>query len=287
MRSLLAACCLAAAALAGAPAPFLVAALTASPARAEARADDPAILIEKSGLDAVFETLDLEFRRAASSDEMDVDPALQTAWASASVSLKLGERLSASMAEGLAELLDATEVAEIAGFYDAPLGRRIVEAERAALGPEADAAIESEGPALLAALKQDPARWAEHEAVIENSGSAEIGIEIFASMMTALLTGMTAVEDGFERLDRADIEAVVAAQVAELRPELEAEIERAVAYTYRDFGADELARYNAFLTSRAGRKFFAVTVGVFGQTLADEMYRFGAALATALEHKDI
>ncbi len=252
----------------------------AQPAAVEAQASEIERLMERSGLDLVFDQFGDSLVAGLAEQGAQVSAGFIEAWEqSAALAFDpdtLNRRLAAAMGEGLT----AGEVAELAAFLDTPLGQTVSLLEKAVQGATSDEqmTIIGEGQSALGAASPDRRAGYEEMLALTSADSLN-GTVIEAIRGMALGMHLSGGTGGDIDVPWEEIDAMVDLQVAGLEATLRQITLAVAAWTYRSLSDDEVQDYLTFLRTPQSQKFYEVATDAIGDILREQMFVMGQTVA--------
>jgi hypothetical protein len=219
---------------------------------------------------------------AADSGVTDKD--LLGKWqATAGTMFKL-DHLNTGLSDALAQRpLSDDDQAALDRFFSSDLGKRLVAAEIASDkldADQSDAAIDQGKQIVRTISARRTALYARYWTVASGPGRAITDGLLRTGVLAVFLArnlghGDAAVD--WTAIDNA-ADNVAAGAVSNLKDS----VTWGNAYIYKDFTDDEMATYLDFLSSPAGQHLYAACADAIDQVISDEVTRFGATIAAAV-----
>jgi hypothetical protein len=155
------------------------------------------------------------------------------------------------VSEDLQNHLNNTQSAELANWYNSPLGKKITEVELAASTPASYQAIKDKGE-LLFANKKHLATIKEIDKALHATDWA-VNVELQSTI--ALLGGLAQIQHKDITANMMEFALQLDEQKALLRPQVEKSIQLWYLYAYKHLSNAELQEYLAFLQSKTASEF--------------------------------
>lgn len=252
----------------GAPAAGEGAAQAASQAAAPSGAD----VVVGSGMDSWLTALQPQIALGAGQG---MPPQVAEAAAAAFEPTALIARAAQEMEAGLAPEDRRAAI----DFYESPLGVRVLAAERAAAGPEAQMEVMRNAQGLLAQLEGAPERKAVYERIIAHTNLNEISRAGVRAIAISTLDGALTAQQGGVRPERAQILQLLEQQLAPAMAAMEPLNLAAFAQAYREVSVEDLTAYAAWTETPEGERFYAASLATLLLVLEDAAEDFGARVA--------
>jgi len=242
-------------------------------------------LLEKSGIKFQVEQLQTTVRQQIEIMERQMGPlppGRKATLMEASHKALEPKKLLTELAEGIDGLLEPEHRREIVKFFDSPLGRKVVAADKSLASPEFLEKMENEGAALVEKLMKDHSRLALIQSLDKATIATDLATDTNLACGLALEWALINNSDmpdkpGFEQLQKfyADSRPATKMQMAQM-------VLAGYAYGYRNLTNEELTNYLAFANSPAGKRHF---LGI-GKLLAKVLTRAAAETGTFMSESE-
>ena len=188
----------------------------------------------------------------------------------------------------LEQTLDDGDLNHAVEFYASDLGQRLVEAENASHMIEDDSAKTAEGEAIIAGLVESGSERLElfkrMNRAIDSTGSSLRAIQEiqFRFLMAASAAGIVDL-----RMDTDELRGVLRQQESEMRIVLQRSALAGAAYTYRDFGEDDLLAYAEALETPQMARVYELLNAVQYEIMANRFEVLAGEMANLHPGQDI
>ena len=257
---------------------FVLVIAAAMPASAQTLAD----INKLSGLDVALGAVNKSFAETIDQIPGEKPEQFIDAWKAASADAFAGPKMLAAIEARMEGKLSAEQLAELYKFYSSDFGRKMSAVEVAAVGQDEE--IATQGAELFAQLPQkDPERLALYQQIIDGLDSYTVGESISLNVGYGVISGMMAAAKQPATNDQ--IKAILDQGRADMRQEIEEQINFSTAWTYRDVSLDDLKTYAAFLETPAAKAYYGGMITAMDAAFAEEAKEFGNKLFEALGMK--
>jgi hypothetical protein len=239
-------------------------------------------LMTESGLDQILVELgDGVAHSAADSGVTDKD--LLGKWQAVSGTMFKIDRLNGRLGEALGKYaLSEDDQAAVEKFYGSDLGKRLVAAEVASdrLDYDQTGAAIDEGKKITATLSARRSAQYGRYWDLANAPSLAIGDGLLRTGVLAVFLSHS--HGGDPTIPWPAIDTAMDAVASKALPDIRDNMTWGNAYVYKDFSDDELETYLDFLASAAAQRFYAACTAALDEVVGDEVTRFGATIAGAV-----
>lgn len=177
--------------------------------------------------------------------------------------------------------LNAKAVADSLAWYRTDLGKNINTAESNAGKDENQQVMMQMAPQLLA----DEARVKLETRILEILNMSELVVTMQEEITIAFIESMAVARSNGEPVDISPFKQQMAANRGAMKAQVDQYMLIFMLYSHKDFSLEELAKYEAFLSSESGSSFANVSVKVSAQTMSLVMKDMANELKEAIKEQ--
>ena len=245
-----------------------------------------AAALDMPGVLAVMRAEGLDYAAALDRDMMQGRGG--PGWQAAVSEIYDTDRLAGIVMPRFSDALAGQDTAEMARFFESPLGRRIVRLEISAREAFLEEAVEEAAQLSVQQMAEDEdPRLRRIEAFIEAGDLIEANVAGGLNSSLAFWQGLGA--GGFlaREMTEEDILAEVWGQEPQIRADTEEWVWSYLALAYEPLSDDELEAYVAFARTPAGTAMNRALFAAFDAMFADISYRLGFGVARELAGQEL
>lgn len=158
--------------------------------------------------------------------------------------------------QSLSGALDDEQIATLMRWYESPLGKAFTEAEAKSGTEEAFAAMSAEAPALM----KNQQLIAQVQKIDQLLNATDITVNFYEQVQLAIFAGLMSALQPDVPLDMDNMKQELGAIRQQSTANVQQMVTVSLAYAYKDFTAEELDQYIAFLSTPDANRFNQIAV---------------------------